>query len=138
MDEPQLMRTMLTNSRTIAVIGASDKSHRASHGVMKFLQDKGFRCIPVSPRLAGQELLGETVYAALADIPESIDMVDMFINAEAAGNLTDDAIGIGAKYVWMQLGVINHEAAERARAAGLHVIMDRCPAQEWKLLGLDQ
>ena len=136
MNEQQLMRDILTSSRTIAVIGASDKAHRASHGVMRFLQDKGFRCIPVSPRLAGQELLGETVYATLADIPEPIDMVDMFINSEAAGKLTDDAINIGAKAVWMQLGVINEAAAERARSAGLSIVMDRCPAQEWAALGL--
>ncbi len=136
MNEQQLMRDILVNSRTIAIIGASDKAHRASHGVMQFLQSKGYRCIPVSPRLAGQELLGETVYATLADIPEPTDMVDMFINSEAAGKLTDDAINIGAKAVWMQLGVVNEAAAERARNAGLNIVMDRCPAQEWTALGL--
>ena len=131
------MREVLTATKTIAVIGASDKAHRASYSVMQFLQNKGYRCIPVSPRLAGQTLLGEKVYASLADIPESVDMVDMFINSEAAGSLTDDAIAIGAKAVWMQLGVINEAAAERARAAGLKVIMDHCPAQEWGRLQLD-
>ncbi|MGI9290792.1 MAG: CoA-binding protein [Gammaproteobacteria bacterium] len=130
------MKKILGESQTIAVIGASDKQHRASYGVMRFLQEKGFRCIPVSPRLAGKELLGETVYASLADIPERVDMVDMFINSTAAGALTDDAIEIGAKFVWMQLGVVNEAAAERARDAGLEIIMDRCPAQEWGALGL--
>jgi predicted CoA-binding protein len=137
MSNDELMLEILSGSKTIAVIGASDKSHRASYGVMQFLQDKGFRCIPVSPRLAGQTLLGEKVYASLAEIPEPVDMVDMFINSKAAGALTDDAIAIGAKAVWMQLGVINEAAAERARAAGLKVIMDHCPAQEWKQLGLN-
>ena len=137
MNNDDLMREVLTATKTIAVIGASDKAHRASYGVMQFLQGKGYRCIPVSPRLAGQTLLGEKVYAKLADIPEPVDMVDMFINSEAAGSLTDDAIAIGAKAVWMQLGVINEAAAERARAAGLKVIMDHCPAQEWSRLQLD-
>ena len=137
MNNDDLMREVLTSTKTIAVIGASDKTHRASYGVMQFLQDKGYRCIPVSPRLAGQTLLGEKVYASLADIPEPVDMVDMFINSKAAGSLTDDAIAIGAKAVWMQLGVINEAAAERAREAGLKVIMDHCPAQEWGRLQLD-
>jgi len=134
----QTMREILLTVKTIAVVGASDKSSRASHGVMAFLQEKAYRCIPVSPRLAGQELLGETVYASLADIPEPVDMVDLFVNSELAGPATDEAIAIGAKVVWMQLGVINEAAAERARAAGLQVIMDHCPAQEWGRLGLDE
>ena len=137
MTDIELMSEILANSRTVAVIGASNKTHRASYGVMKFLQDKGYRCIPVSPRLAGQTLLGETAYATLAEIPETVDLVDFFINSEAAGPLADEAIAIGAKYLWMQLGVVNEAAAERARAAGLKVVMDRCPAQEWGLLGLD-
>lgn len=132
-----LMREILSNSKTIAVIGASDKPHRASYGVMRFLQDKGFRCFPVSPRLAGKELLGETVYGQLEDIPEPVDMVDFFINSEAAGPLADAAIQIGAKYLWMQLGVVNEAAAQRATDAGLKVIMNHCPAQEWGRLGLD-
>ena len=134
--DDDLMRRMLTESKVIAVIGASDKQHRASYGVMQFLQNKGFRCIPVSPRLAGKSLLGETVYASLGDIPETVDMVDMFINSAAAGALTDEAINIGARFVWMQLGVINEAAAERARKAGVEIIMDHCPAQEWGRLGL--
>ena len=137
MSDLELMREILTHSRTIAVIGASNKTHRASYGVMQFLQAKGYRCIPVSPRLAGQTVLGETVYGTLADIPEPIDMVDLFINSTAAGPLTDAAAEIGAKYVWMQLGVINEPAAERAQAAGVTVIMDACPAQVWGQLGIE-
>ena len=136
-DLDQQMRDILRRVGTIAVVGASDKAHRASYGVMQFLQGKGYRCIPVSKRLAGKTLLGETAYGKLADIPEPVDMVDLFVNSELAGPVTDEAIAIGAKVVWMQLGVINDAAAARARAAGLQVIMDHCPAQEWRRLGLD-
>jgi len=136
MTDDELMREILTDTQTIAIVGASDKAHRASYAVMKFLQDKGYRCIPVSPRPAGKTLLGEQAYARLADIPEPVGMVDMFINSKAVGPLTDDAVAIGAKAVWMQLGVLNEDAAERARAAGLKVVMDHCPAQEWDRLGL--
>jgi predicted CoA-binding protein len=132
----QLIREILETVKTIAVVGASDKSSRASHGVMAFLQGKGYRCIPVNPRLAGQSLLGETVYADLASIPDDVDMVDVFRNSDAAGQVADDAITIGADVLWMQLGVINEPAAERARAAGLTVVMDRCPAIEWRRLRL--
>ena len=131
------MRDILQKVKTIAVVGASDKPDRAAHGVMKFLQEKNFRCIPVSPRLAGKTLLGEKVYAALGEIPEPVDMVDLFVNSEIAGPVTDEAIAIGASVVWMQLGVINEAAAKKARAAGLQVVMDHCPAQEWGRLGLD-
>lgn len=133
----QEMRDILGMVKTIAVVGASDKAHRASYGVMQFLQGKGYRCIPVSKRLAGKTLLGETVYGKLADIPDPVDMVDLFVNSKLAGPVTDEAIAMGAKVVWMQLGVINEAAAARARAAGLQVIMDHCPAQEWRRLGLD-
>jgi O-acetylhomoserine (thiol)-lyase len=102
---------------------------------MKYLQEKGYRVIPVNPGHAGKQILGETVYASLADIPEQFDMVDIFRNSEAAGPITDAAIALakekGVKVIWMQLGVVNHEAAERARAAGLTVVMDRCPKIEF-------
>jgi predicted CoA-binding protein len=132
------MRDILLGVKTIAVVGASDKPERSAHGVMQFLQEKGFRCIPVNPRLAGKTLLGEKVYASLHDIPDAVDMVDLFVNSELAGPATDEAIAIGASAVWMQLGVINEAAAEKAREAGLQVVMDHCPAQEWGRLGLDE
>lgn len=127
----------LINARTIAVVGASPKLHRASYGVMRFLQGKGYRCIPVNPGHSGETLLGETVYATLADIPVPVDLVDIFRNSAAAGPIVDEAIAIGASAVWMQLNVVNEGAAERGRKAGLTVIMNRCPAIEWSRLRLD-
>ena len=122
--------SLLASVRTIALIGASENPARPSYGVMKFLQEKGYKVYPVNPGLAGGMLLGEVVYASLADVPVVPDMVDIFRNSEAAGPLTDEAIVKGAKIVWMQLDVINHEAATRAQAAGLAVVMNRCPAIE--------
>ncbi len=134
--DDELITRTLRSTRTIAVVGASPKPHRASYGVMRFLQGKGYRCIPVNPGHAGETLLGETVYADLAAIPEPVDLVDVFRNSDAAGPVVDEAIAVGAKAVWMQLDVINEPAAARGRAAGLPVIMDRCPAIEWGRLGL--
>jgi len=130
------IRDILTSAQTIAVVGASDKKNRPVHGVMQFLQSKGYRCIPVNPRLADQELLGEAVYANLRDIPDPIDMVDVFRRAEDVGPIADDAIAIGAGVLWMQLGIVNEEAASRAIAAGMKVVMNRCPAIEIPRLGL--
>jgi predicted CoA-binding protein len=126
---------ILRATRSIAMVGASPKWNRPSSFAMKYLQEKGYRVIPVNPGHAGKQILGETVYASLADIPGQFDMVDIFRNSEAAGPITDAAIALakekGIKVVWMQLGVVNHEAAERARAASLTVVMDRCPKIEF-------
>ena len=127
---------LLQNARTIALVGASDNPGRASFGVMKFLQDRGYRVIPVNPRITGEHVHGEFVWRELAQIGEPIDIVDIFRNSEDAGATVDEAIAVGAKAVWMQLGVINETAAARAEAAGLTVVMDHCPKIEFARLGL--
>ena len=121
---------LLTNARTIAIVGASDRPDRPSYRVMKFLQDHGYRVLPVNPQITGEHVHGEYVWRELSQIGEPIDMVDIFRRPEAAGEAVDEAIKAGAKAVWMQLGVINEEAAARAEAAGLKVVMDHCPAIE--------
>lgn len=113
------------------MVGASAKKIRPSYFAMKYLQDKGYRVIPVNPGQAGKEILGETVYASLADIPDAVDVVDIFRNSEAALDITREAIEIGAKVVWMQLGVRNDEAARLAEETGLKVVMNRCPKIEY-------
>ena len=130
------IRTLLEATRIIALVGASANAERPSHEVMAFLQKQGYRVIPVNPGLAGQQLLGETAVARLADIEAPIDLVDIFRNSEAAGPIVDEAISAGAMAVWMQLGVINPEAAARAEAAGLKVVMNHCPKIEIPRLGL--
>ena len=130
----QYLNDVLSSVRAIALVGASATETRPSYFVMKYLQAKGYRVIPVNPGLAGRTLLGETVRASLADIPEPVDMVDVFRNSQAAGPITDEAIRVGAKVVWMQLQVRNDDAARRAEAAGLKVVMDRCPKMEYQRL----
>lgn len=134
------LRDILTGVRTIAIIGASPRPHRPSHGVMRYLQRHGYRTIPINPFACaspgGGDILGERCYASLAEVAEPVDMVDVFRRSEAAGTAVDDAIAAGARVVWMQLGVRDDDAAARAEAAGLKVVMNRCPAIEIPRLGL--
>ena len=127
---------LLMSARTIAMVGASDRPDRPSYGVMRFLQDHGYRVLPVNPQITGEHVLGEFVWRDLSQIGIPIDIVDIFRRPEAAGDAVDQAILAGAKAVWMQLGVINDEAAARAEAAGLKVVMDRCLKIEIMRLGL--
>ena len=127
---------LLRNARTIAVVGASDRPSRPSYGVMKFLQDRGYRVLPVNPQITGEHVLGEFVWRELAQIGLSIDIVDIFRRPEMAAEAVDQAIFVGAKAVWMQIGVINEEAAAKEEAAGLKVVMDRCPKIEIPRLGV--
>lgn len=136
--DPDYIRNILRTVKTIALVGASNKEVRPSYFVMKYLLDKGYDVIPVNPGLAGQEILGRTVHARLKDIPHPIDMVDIFRTSEAAGPVTDEALALDPrpKVIWMQLSVRNDEAAARAEAAGLQVVMNRCPKMEYgKLSG---
>jgi predicted CoA-binding protein len=130
------IRNLLTEARTIALVGASDRPDRASYGVMAYLQQRGYRVIPVNPQITGEHLHGEFVFRDLDQIGEPIDIVDIFRNSAAAGEAVDAAIAAGAKAVWMQLGVVNEAAAARAEAAGLQVVMDRCPKIEIPRLGI--
>ncbi|EIB99312.1 MULTISPECIES: CoA-binding protein [Pantoea] len=132
----QTIREVLTRTQRIALVGASDRPERPSYGVMKYLLDQGYDVIPVSPKLAGKTLLGQQAYASLADVPGHIDMVDVFRNSEAAWGVAQEAIAVGAKTLWLQLGVINEQAAVLAQDAGMTVIMDRCPKIEIPRLGI--
>ncbi|MGE4323970.1 MAG: CoA-binding protein [Sphingobium sp.] len=132
----QDIAALLNETRTIALVGISDRPDRPSYEVMKELQDHGYRVLPVNPQIAGEHVHGEFVWARLADIGVPIDMVDIFRNSAAAGEAVDDAIAAGAKAVWMQLGVVNEAAAARAEAAGVKVVMDHCPAIEIRRLNL--
>jgi hypothetical protein len=125
------IRDILVHNRTIAMVGASANTSRPSYFAMKYLKQKGFRVIPVNPGQAGKEILGETVYASLAEIAEKVNIVDVFRSSDAALGITREAIAIGAHVVWMQIGVRNDEAARLAEAAGLQVVMNRCPKIEY-------
>ena len=127
---------LLAETRTIALIGASDRPDRPSWGVMKFLQDHGYRVLPVNAQITGEHIQGEYVWRDLSQIGEPIDMVDIFRRPLAAGEAVDEAIAAGAKSVWLQIGVINEDAANRAEAAGLKVVMNRCPKIEIPRLGV--
>jgi uncharacterized protein len=129
------IRALLTGTKTIAVVGWSPKPDRPSHGVAAFLAARGYTVFPVNPGQAGQTALGQIVRATLAEVGP-VDMVDIFRRSEEAGAVVDEAIAAGAKAVWMQLGVRDEAAAARAEAAGLTVVMDRCPAIEIPRLGL--
>jgi predicted CoA-binding protein len=135
------LRAILDRTRTIAMVGASPKWNRPSFFVMKYLQNKNYRVLPVNPGYAGKRILGETVYADLGEIPERFDMVDIFRNSEAAGPIVDSALELaeakGISTIWMQLGVRNDEAARRAENAGIDVVMHRCPKIEYGRLHME-
>ncbi|TDI62604.1 MAG: CoA-binding protein [Alphaproteobacteria bacterium] len=129
-NDPKAIAQVLEDTKTIALVGASKHDWRDSNQVMKFLIDQGYTVYPVNPMLEGQTIHGMQVYASLGDIPFAIDMVDVFRNSEAAGEVCREAVEIGARSLWLQLGVINEGGARLAEAAGLTVIMDRCPVIE--------
>ena len=129
---------LLRSVRTIALVGASDRPDRPSNRVMSFLQDHGYRVIPVNPMITGEHIHGEYVWRELAQIGTPIDMVDIFRRSSEVGPIVDQAIAIGAKAIWMQLGVIDEKAAARAEAAGLKVVMDHCPKIEIMRSGLER
>ncbi len=124
------LRGILERTKTIAMVGASPEPWRPSYGVMRYLQRHGYRVIPVNPHALGQTLHGEPFYASLQDVPERIDLVDVFRRPDAVGEAVDQAIAVGAPVVWMQLGVRNDAACARAEAAGLSVVMNRCISSE--------
>ncbi|WP_279156697.1 CoA-binding protein [Obesumbacterium proteus] len=134
----QQIKSILQQVKHIALVGASDKPHRASYGVMAYLLEQGYQVTPVSPKLAGQNLLGQKVYATLDEIPHPIDMVDVFRNSEAAYGVAEEAIAVNAKVLWLQLGVINEQAEKLATEAGLQVVMDRCPKIDIPRFGLEK
>ncbi|WP_160123761.1 CoA-binding protein [Rhodovarius lipocyclicus] len=126
---------LLARRPRVALVGASNKPERASYGVMAFLLAHGFQVVPVNPGLAGQAIHGQTVVASLAEAGP-LELVDVFRRSEEAGAVMDEAVALGARAVWLQLGVVDEAAAARARAAGLEVVQDRCPAIEWPRLGV--
>ena len=130
------IKALLEEVRTIALVGASDRPTRPSNGVMATLQAHGYRVIPVNPQITGEHIHGEFVFRDLEQLGDPIDMVDIFRRSSEAGAVVDQAIAIGAKAVWLQLGVVDDDAAARAEAAGLKVVMDRCPKVEIPRLGV--
>ncbi len=136
LETDQDIARLLTETKRIALVGASAKPERASNRILKFMIDQGYDVVPVNPGLTGQALHGVEVVSSLDAIDGQIDMVDIFRNSADAGGVADEAIAIGAKSIWMQLGVINRPAVERAEEAGLDVVMDRCPKIEIPRLGL--
>lgn len=136
LDDGEIGR-ILRDTRRIAVVGASNRPERPSHGVMRFLLARGYAVVPVNPGLAGQTLFGQAIVASLAEAAP-LDMVDIFRAPDQAGAVVDEAIRLGARTVWLQLGVIDVAAADRARAAGLDVVMDRCPAIEMPRLRISR
>lgn len=133
--EDAAIRALLLGTRRIAVVGASDRPERPSHGVFRFLLDRGYDAVPVNPALAGREIHGRRVLARLEEAAP-LELVDVFRRSAEAGAVVEEAIRLGARAVWLQLGVVDAAAAARARAAGLAVVMDRCPVIEWRRLGL--
>jgi predicted CoA-binding protein len=129
------IQALLLATRRIAVVGASDRPDRPSHGVFGFLLARGYDAVPVNPTLPGKSIQGRAVLASLAEA-QPLDMVDVFRRSAEAGAVVDEAVRLGAKSVWLQLGVVDQAAATRARAAGVIVVMDRCPVIEWRRLGL--
>lgn len=134
----QMIADILNSTRHIALVGASDKPNRASYSVMAYLLEQGYKVTPINPKLAGKILLGQQVYATLDEVPEPIDMVEVFRDAQAAWGVAQEAIAVGAKFLWLQLGVVNEQAAVLASEAGLKVVMDRCPKIEIPRLGLEK
>jgi predicted CoA-binding protein len=134
LDDPAI-RDLLLQTRRIAVVGASDRPDRPSHGVFGFLLARGYDAVPINPQLAGSSIHGRTVLPDLA-AAQPLDMVDVFRRSALAGAVVEEAVRLGARSVWLQLGVVDAAAAARARAAGLVVVMDRCPVIEWRRLGL--
>lgn len=128
------VRSILSEARVVAVVGLSEKPDRASHGVAAYLQRAGYRIIPVNPKAS--EILGEKAYPGLPEVPEKIDVVDIFRRPEAVPEIVDAAIELGAKAIWMQEGIVHDAAEEKARAAGLKVVMDRCMLKEHSRLGI--
>jgi uncharacterized protein len=129
----EAVRRILDECQTWAVVGLSTNTARAAHGVARFLQEHGKRIVPVHPRV--EKVHGETGYPTLAAIPFPVDCVDVFVRSELAGDIADEAVAAGAQAVWFQLGVVDPAAYRRVTAAGLDMVMDRCPAIEWPLLG---